>query len=163
MKHIFRILLAVLACSPAWAYAGKSERKTSYLPAIEVANGEVRKNGRNVELTMVVDLSGARIRTQHTVALTPVLVSRDGQREAAFAPVVVDGGTRNRVYLRAQRLRSVELPPRHDGQEEVVIRRRNGKEQTYDYAASLPYERWMLDGRVELREEIGRASCRERV
>ena len=127
MKHIFRILLAVLACSPAWAYAGKSERKTSYLPAIEVANGEVRKNGRNVELTMVVDLSGARIRTQHTVALTPVLVSRDGQREAAFAPVVVDGGTRNRVYLRAQRLRSVELPPRHDGQEEVVIRRRNGK------------------------------------
>ena len=39
MKHIFRILLAVLACSPAWAYAGKSERKTSYLPAIEVANG----------------------------------------------------------------------------------------------------------------------------
>ena len=160
MKHIFRILLAVLACSPAWAYAGKSERKTSYLPAIEVANGEVRKNGRNVELTMVVDLSGARIRTQHTVALTPVLVSRDGQREAAFAPVVVDGGTRNRVYLRAQRLRSVELPPRHDGQEEVVIRRRNGKEQTYDYAASLPYERWMLDGRVELREEVhGCANC----
>lgn len=42
----------------------------------------------------------------------------------------------------------------------MVIRRRNGKEQTYDYAASLPYERWMLDGRVELREEVhGCANC----
>jgi len=160
MKHIFRILLAVLACSPAWAYAGKTEKKVSYLPDIEVTNPVVRKSGRNVDLTMAVDLSGARIRTQHTVALTPVLVSRDGQREAAFPPVVVDGGTRNRVYLRAQRFESVELPPRHDGQEEVVIRRRNGKEQTYDYAASLPYERWMLDGRVELREEVhGCVNC----
>ena len=118
MKHIFRILLAVLACSPAWAYAGKTEKKVSYLPDIEVTNPVVRKSGRNVDLTMAVDLSGARIRTQHTVALTPVLVSRDGQREAAFPPVVVDGGTRNRVYLRAQRLESGELPPRHDGQEE---------------------------------------------
>ena len=38
MKHIFRILLAVLACSPAWAYAGKTEKKVSYLPDIEVTN-----------------------------------------------------------------------------------------------------------------------------
>ena len=48
MKHIFRILLAVLACSPAWAYAGKTEKKVSYLPDIEVTNPVVRKSGRNV-------------------------------------------------------------------------------------------------------------------
>ena len=34
MKHIFRILLAVLACSPAWAYAGKTQKKLRYLPDI---------------------------------------------------------------------------------------------------------------------------------
>ena len=91
----------------------------SYLPVIGMKDQEVRKNGRSVELTMVVDLSGARIRTQHTVSLTPVLVSRDGRREAAFPPVVVDGGTRSKVYLRAQRLKSVELPPCHDGRVEL--------------------------------------------
>ena len=160
MKHIFYILLVVLAYGPVRAYAGKTGKTVSYLPVIGMKDQEVRKNGRSVELTMVVDLSGARIRTQHTVSLTPVLVSRDGRREAAFPPVVVDGGTRSKVYLRAQRLKSVELPPCHDGRAEVVIRRRNGTEQTYDYAAALPYERWMLDGRVELREEVhGCVNC----
>ena len=160
MKHIFYILLVVLAYGPVRAYAGKTGKTVSYLPVIGMKDQEVRKNGRSVELTMVVDLSGARIRTQHTVSLTPVLVSRDGRREAAFPPVVVDGGTRSKVYLRAQRMKSVELPPCHDGRAEVVIRRRNGTEQTYDYAAALPYERWMLDGRVELREEVhGCVNC----
>ena len=160
MKHIFYILLVVLAYGPVRAYAGKTGKTVSYLPVIGMKDQEVRKNGRSVELTMVVDLSGARIRTQHTVSLTPVLVSRDGRREAAFPPVVVDGGTRSKVYLRAPRLKSVELPPCHDGRAEVVIRRRNGTEQTYDYAAALPYERWMLDGRVELREEVhGCVNC----
>jgi len=160
MKHIFYILLVVLAYGPVRAYAGKTGKTVSYLPVIGMKDQEVRKNGRSVELTMVVDLSGARIRTQHTVSLTPVLVSRDGRREAAFPPVVVDGGTRSKVYLRSQRLKSVELPPCHDGRAEVVIRRRNGTEQTYDYAAALPYERWMLDGRVELREEVhGCVNC----
>ena len=115
MKHIFYILLVVLAYGPVRAYAGKTGKTVSYLPVIGMKDQEVRKNGRSVELTMVVDLSGARIRTQHTVSLTPVLVSRDGRREAAFPPVVVDGGTRSKVYLRAQRLKSVELPPAMTG------------------------------------------------
>ncbi|WP_418450467.1 DUF3868 domain-containing protein [Alistipes sp.] len=160
MKYIFRIVLSVWVWCPVWAHAGKAEKNVTYLPVIEVQDKEVRKENRNVALSMSVDLSRARIRTQHTVALTPVLVSRDGKREAAFPPVVVDGGTRNRVYLRAQRLKSVELPPYHNDETKVVIRRRNGKEQTYDYTASLPYERWMLDGRVELREEVhGCVNC----
>lgn len=92
MKHIFRILLAVLACSPAWAYAGKTEKKVSYLPDIEVTNPVVRKSGRNVDLTMAVDLSGARIRTQHTVALTP----RAGFPRRAARGGVPSGGGRRR-------------------------------------------------------------------
>lgn len=128
MKYIFRIVLSVWIWCPVWAHAGKAEKNVTYLPVIEVQDKEVRKENRNVALSMSVDLSRARIRTQHTVALTPVLVSRDGKREAAFPPVVVDGGTRNRVYLRAQRLKSVELPPYHNDETKVVIRRRNGKE-----------------------------------
>ena len=61
------------------------------------------RQGRTVELKMSVDLSNAKIRTQHTVALTPVLVSADGNREIAFPPIVIDGKTRHKVYLRAQR------------------------------------------------------------
>ena len=139
----------MLACCSVAAHAQKSGKEITYLPAVEIRDGAVEKEAREVRLTMTVDLSEMRLRTQHTMALTPVLVSRDGSREAAFPPIVVDGKTRNNVYLRARRLESVELPPYHDGEAQVIIRRRNGREQIYDYAASLPYQRWMLEGRIE--------------
>ncbi|MEY8685901.1 DUF3868 domain-containing protein [Bacteroides sp. AN502(2024)] len=159
MKRIYTILLLILACSPIALHA---ENQPSYLSSIGIRQGGVVKQGRKVELTMNVDLSNANIRTQHTVALTPVLVSANGDREVAFPPIVIDGKTRNKVYLRARRLESVELPPYHDDAARVIIRRRNGKQQDYDYTASVPYERWMLDGRVEIREEVhGCTNCGE--
>lgn len=149
----------MLACGAGAAHA---ENEVSYLSQIGISGREVVKQDREVQLSMQVDMSRLRIRTQHTVALTPVLVSEDGSREAAFPPIVIDGGTRNRVYLRAQRLESVELPPYHDESSQVIIRRRNGKEQSYDYCATTPYERWMLDGHIELREEVhGCVNCGE--
>lgn len=158
MKYLYSsIILLALAFSLETAYA---DNVASYLPGINIGNREISRKNREVELKMVVDLSGLKMHTQHTLALIPVLVSKDGSREAAFPPVVIDGKTRNRVYLRAQQLKSMELPPYHDGSEQVVIRRANGKEQAYDYCASLPYERWMLDGRIEMRERIsGCANC----
>jgi len=160
MKRIYTILLStILVCSTGAVHA---EEQPSYLPSIGIREGGVVKRGRTVELSMTVDLSDAKIRTQHTVALTPVLVSADGSREAVFPPVVIDGKTRSKVYLRAQRLESVELPPYHDDAARVIIRRRNGERQDYDYTASIPYERWMLGGRIEIREEIhGCTNCGE--
>lgn len=158
MKHIYlSIILLALALRPGVAAA---DNVTTYLPEIKIEDRQVSRKNKEVELKMVVDLSGLDIHTQHTVALIPVLVSRDGNREAQFPPVVIDGKTRNRVYLRAQRFKSMELPPYHDGSAQTVIRRTNGKEQSYDYRASLPYERWMLNGRIELRERVsGCANC----
>lgn len=160
MKHIYAILLmTAFVCTPA---ALRAENGPAYLPDIVVSDGGIVKKDRIVEFSMNVDLSGTRIKTQHTVALTPVLVSADGSREAAFAPMVIDGSARSKVYLRAQRLESVDLPPYHDGEAEVIIRRVNGKDQSYAYSATMPYERWMLDGRVELREEVhGCVNCEE--
>ncbi|MFT8029344.1 DUF3868 domain-containing protein, partial [Salmonella enterica subsp. enterica serovar Enteritidis] len=66
-------------------------------------------------------MSKTKIKTQHTVALTPILVSADDSREVAFPPIVIDGGIRHKVYLRAQRLESVDLPPYHDDATEVII------------------------------------------
>ena len=158
MKHIYSsIILLALALRPG---AAAADNVTTYLPEIKIEDRQVSRKNKEVELKMVVDLSGLDIHTQHTVALIPVLVSRDGNREAQFSPVVIDGKTRNRVYLRAQRFKNMELPPYHDGSAQTVIRRTNGKEQSYDYRASLPYERWMLNGRIELRERVsGCANC----
>lgn len=158
MKYLYSfIVLLLLASRPATTHA---DDKTSYLSSIEIRDRKVTRANREIELKMVVDLSEARIRTQHTVALTPVLVAADGSRELELPPVVIDGRTRNKIYSRAQRLESVELPPYHDGSAQVVIRRTNGKEQSYDYRATVPYERWMLGGHIEIRESVfGCTNC----
>lgn len=159
MKRIYSsiLLLMLAACPLATAYA---DNETHYLPEIDIRNRTVSRQNREVTLAMIVDLSRLKMHTQHTVALTPVLVSKDGSREAAFPPVVVDGKTRNRVYLRARELKSITMPPAHDDNAQAIIRRSNGKEQSYDYRASLPYERWMLDGRIEMRERVsGCTNC----
>lgn len=89
MRNIYRILLlSVLACGAGAAHA---ENEVSYLSQIGISGREVVKQDREVQLSMQVDMSRLRIRTQHTVALTPVLVSEDGSREAAFPPIVIDG------------------------------------------------------------------------
>ena len=81
MRRLYIILLLILAGSPVMLHA---ENETSYLPSIGIRQGGVVKRDRSVELTMSVDLSKAKIRTQHTVALTPVLVSADGNRKSPF-------------------------------------------------------------------------------
>ena len=108
MKHLYIIFLALLACCPEVIHA---ENEISYLAEIGIQNRGVVKKGREVQLTMLVDLSELKIKTQHTIALTPILLSKDGNREAAFPPIVIDGKARNKMYLRAQRLESVDIPP----------------------------------------------------
>lgn len=160
MKYYFCFPLLtalLLACLPLRADGGNG---ITYLPSVDVAGCEVSRSRQEVELAMTFDLERLQLKAQHTVALTPVLLAADGSREAVFPPLVIDGKTRHRVYLRARRLPGMELPPCHGGEAQAVVRRRNGTGQRYDYRAALPYERWMLDGRVELREQVhGCANC----
>lgn len=157
MKALYLyIILSVLSLGNLQA----QDKKVSYLSSITIDKSGIVKDGRSVRFSMDVDLSGVRINAQHTVALIPAIVSKDGCRELAFPPLVVDGRVRNKIYLRAQEIGSVEYPPYHDGSAKAIINGRNGKEQHYLYNAQAPYERWMLDGNIEVREEIhGCTNC----
>ena len=159
MKRTTIISLVLAVFCPCMASVAD---EVSYLPYIDINGASVSKAGANVELSMTVDVSELRIGTQHTVALIPVIVSKDGASEAEFPPIVIDGRTRSKVYYRAQVLESVELPPYHDSGAETIMLRDNGEQQSYDYAAAIPYARWMLDGRLEIREEVhGCVNCQE--
>lgn len=134
--------------------ASGGNRSVSYLPEINFRDKEVIRENREVRLDMTIDMSELRLRAQHTVALVPVLVSKDGNLEQAFPPVVIDGRTRGKVYLRSECLKSVDSPPFHDSDAQAIICLDNRRERNYEYTASLPYKRWMLDGRIEIREYV---------
>ena len=59
MKHLYIILLALLACCPEVIHA---ENEISYLAEIGIQNRGVVKKGREVQLTMLVDLSELKIK-----------------------------------------------------------------------------------------------------
>lgn len=154
------IIMLMLALCPV---AVKGSADAGYLHDIDIDGQSVTRKDGKVNLKMTVDMSRLKLNTQQSVALTPVVVSADGNREAVFPAVVIDGKTRYKVYLRSQSLKSVPLPPMHDGNSALaVICRRNGSEQSYGYEASIPYERWMSGASVRLREQVyGCANCRK--
>ena len=53
--------------------SSRTGRKVSYLDAIRFENRELVKDNRTVSLNMDIVLDSTRIKTQHTVSLTPVI------------------------------------------------------------------------------------------
>lgn len=160
---MYKIILAVAAfviCNgtvQARDTAGK--KNVTYLDAVRFENREIAKDGREVCLNMDIILDSAKIRTQHTVSLTPVLVSADGKQEKAFETVIVDGKTRHKVFLRREALDQTDSA-RYSAQ--AIIKRKNRTEQEYAYVSAVPYSPWMLDGKVTVRECVqGCADCGE--
>ena len=145
---MYKIILAVAAfviCNgtvQARDTAGK--KNVTYLDAVRFENREIAKDGREVCLNMDIILDSAKIRTQHTVSLTPVLVSADGKQEKAFETVIVDGKTRHKVFLRREALDQTDSA-RYSAQ--AIIKRKNRTEQEYAYVSAVPYSPWMLTGK----------------
>ncbi len=155
-----RILTIIVALTLGASVLQAREKNLTYLHDLKINDTTFVKKGRDITLKMDLDFSELRLGSQHTVALIPVYVSKDGSRSMPFPSVVIDGKTRNKIYLRSQELESVDAPPMHDGNAQVILRSSRRDPQTYEYAATIPYERWMLEGRVELREKIhGCVNC----
>lgn len=130
--------------------------QTAYLESVKVDNRRVEKDGAEVRVRMDLGLDGLEMKNQHTLRLVPVIVSGDGTREQALQPVHVDGRIRSKVVKRRAAL---DKDASADG---TRLRRHNGEAQTLHYEATVPYEPWMLNGRLELRADVtGCAGCGE--
>ena len=132
--------------------------QTGYMKDITVSGKDVQRQGGEVVVRMNLDLSGVRMKQQHTAELVPVLVSKDGTQEQAFPSIVVNGKIRNRALKREEALTG---NPRYTNVN-TTIRRKNGEPQAVDYQATAPFAKWMYDSRLEVREAVtGCAECDE--
>lgn len=121
----------------------------TYLDKVKIIEPKVSVENRVVTVSMLLDLTEVRMKTQHTVEFTPVLVSANGAEEYEFAPIVVDGGTRHKKFMREDALSKTESRTYADS----ILKRKNRSEQIVSISKELPYERWMLGSRLELREK----------
>lgn len=131
--------------------------QTHYLENLTLENSKVEKVGRSVRVSADIRLDAVELNRQQTLRLVPVLVSADGSQQMELKPVVLEGKVRNKVTERKIALGTIS-------EEEglVRIKRQNGKPQTVDYTTEVPFNRWMVNGRLELRGYVtGCAECSE--
>lgn len=131
--------------------------QTRYLESLTLENSKVEKVGRSVRVNAGIRLDAVELNRQQTLRLVPVLVSADGTEQMELKPVVLEGKVRKKVTERKIALGTIS-------EEEglVRIKRQNGKPQTVDYTTEVPFNRWMVNGRLELRAYVtGCAECSE--
>ena len=132
--------------------------QTGYMKDITVSGQEVRRQGDEVVVRMNLDLSGVRMKQQHTTELVPVLVSKQGTEGLDLPSIVVNGKIRNRALRREEALTGQP----HYTNVNTTVRRKNGEPQTITYEVTVPFAKWMYDGRLEVREAVtGCAECDE--
>ncbi len=163
LSAIFFFIVLSLSASAAAFYDNEDyvviqkDGDVTYLNDIRFENRQVVKDGREVTVSMDIILDSTKIKTQHTVTLTPVILSKDKDTVCVLESVIVDGRRRNKVFLRSEALDSVEMSR---AEAQAIIKRINGSDQEYFYTATVPYQREMLDGSVKVCECVkGCASC----
>lgn len=114
----------------------------------------VQKSKEEIKVHLDISLDNLNMKSRHSLILTPVLRSKNGEITKELSPVVVNGKYRQKAYLRDVSLNG-ESHECYD-----VIRRSNGNPQRVSYDVSLPYEKWMRGAVLMLHEEVlGCATC----
>lgn len=151
MKKTILLIGWLLLAGPA-AFA-----QTHYLESLTLENSKVEKVGRSVRVEAGIRLDGVELNRQQSLRLVPVLVSADGSQQLELDPVILEGKVRHKVTERKIALGTVA-----EEEGAVRIRRHNGEPQAVDYSAEVPFRRWMVNGRLELRGYVtGCAECSE--
>lgn len=131
--------------------------QNAYLENLKLEKRTVEKADGKVRVQADICLDGVDLKRQQSLRLVPVLVSADGTQEALLPAVVVEGRVRGKVTDR-----QLALGERTEEAGVTRVRRTQGEPQTLHYAAEVPFSRWMVNGRLEVRGYVtGCAACSE--
>lgn len=100
----------------------------------------VERVDSSLVISMIMDLSQTEVASGKSLVYTPII--ERGDSVVALPQLLVNGRSRHILYERSGR------NPQDDG--EFELRRRNGKEQTFDYYARIPFRKWMEKSEVSL-------------
>lgn len=140
MKHLFRYLLAT---SLVVAGICSSSAQTITANGISVSDIKFNQAGNQMNVDMIIDMSDLHIKSNKSLRVTPFITN--GQQMIQLPSVIIDGRRRSIVHERG------EISP--DESADIFIRRKNRKQQSVDYAASVTFEPWMSNSELILREE----------
>lgn len=107
-------------------------------------------DGKSLRLSLHVDAM-TRLESQDALVIYPSLVSADEDDRIDFAPVSVAGRMRYKAITRSKALGENSRTSRFDNKLHPFS---DIEEQGISLQESVPFERWMADGHVMVREEL---------
>ena len=145
MKRILYIILPVLLFV---VQAVPAQTNTFY--NIKFEQIKVNREGNSVTIDTKINLDGLRLGTSDMIVLTPILRSQDLNSEFQVQPIVITGKQRSITLKRAIDFEGY----RFDISPQGVFRRYNGKKQTIDLTIRAPYDNWVEDCDLIIREDL---------
>lgn len=143
---IYKICIATLLLSVA--IPGMAQK--IYNGQIAILSHELRQQGDSLILDMVFDFSGIKIDANRHLTLTPVLVAPDN--ETGLPEIVVNGRSWQKVYEREMALDGASSTTPYPTY--AVIKAGSKKDKTLRYRMTLPFEEWMKDARLDMKEDL---------
>ena len=151
-KNIYIVILAFISLSLSL------NAQSKYFDQISVEN-QTAVNENNVLLVyMDVLLDQLELNSNEMITLTPVITANeDAALSKELAPVIINGARRQKMVERGLVLNS---KPLFDQAPQSIVKRNNGTPQVVHYSATTPFENWMSDASLSLREAVtGCAEC----
>lgn len=150
----------IIAAAAMFAAVTEASAQKKYRGGIEFGEPVFTRTAEGVlEVGVTADLGKLDLKRQQAVILTPVLMAEtDGEGYLHdFEPVAIGGTTRYKAMNREIKLGNSKF----DRELPTIIKRKNKKQQAYDFSFSVPYEAWMDSAELVFIEEVsGCAGCK---
>ena len=140
MKNLQGWMILGIACLAGCVGTTIPVQAQQTATAIVVKERLVEHVGDRLIIDMKLALDELSLPANRSLVCTPLIERGDSVR--ALPPVIVNGRNRQIQYERSKRDATANG--------EFVLRRHNGKEQTFDYHASIPFVKWMERSEVSL-------------
>lgn len=126
------------------------QAQNTYEGNIIFSSQRVVRKGGILNIEAVMDLSNMKLSAQQMATLTPVIVSNDGVESHQFAPIIIAGKKRFKILNRSQAFGTATL----SAEPMYTERRCNDKLQTIDLYLRVPYQKWMHEARLVIKEKV---------
>ncbi len=113
-------------------------------------------DGKDLLLVLQVD-AVTRLRAQEVLVMYPSIVSADGDIRIDFEPVSIAGRIRYKAIMRSKAFGENSRTSQFDNK---LYSFSDMQKQEFSFQETVPFERWMADGQVLVREELfGCVNC----
>lgn len=142
MKKIklINLLMVCILFMPAMTVDARKNDKIK----VNVIPAELRQQGDQLMVNMMIDLDNLSIPSRRGMILTPVLAGDQGQR-VVLSPILINGKNRQKSYKRSLALGNQEpvVMPSY-----LIVKTHKNKEDIISYAQVIPFEPWMTNANV---------------